>query len=127
MSGNPKIIKISIDELIGRHKSYPTTLSDSLSPKKSRRIFLDVVLQEHLKNPSFMTFEQMHDEVKLFLVAGYETSATCLFFTFFLLGHHPEVRRKLYEEISSVCPTISDLSYGQLKELKFLELLNKRI
>jgi cytochrome P450 len=42
---------------------------------------------------------QLRDEVLTLLVAGHETTATALSWTFWLLSRHPEVRRRVEEEV----------------------------
>jgi cytochrome P450 len=38
----------------------------------------------------------------LFLIAGYETSATTLHFALFLIALHPDIQRKCVEEVCNV-------------------------
>ncbi len=49
-----------------------------------------------------MSDVQIRDEVLTLLVAGHETTATALSWTFFLLSRHPDVRRRLEEEVDGV-------------------------
>jgi cytochrome P450 len=60
-----------------------------------------------------MTEDQIRSEALTFLVAGHETTATALTWTWFLLGSHPPVRRRVREEIQRVLgdrlPTIEDV------------------
>jgi cytochrome P450 len=46
-----------------------------------------------------MDEKQLRDEVMTIFLAGHETTANALSWTWYLLGSHPEVRRKLCEEI----------------------------
>lgn len=45
---------------------------------------------------------QLRDEVMTIFLAGHETTANALTWTFYLLSQHPDVERRLYEEICSV-------------------------
>ncbi len=60
-----------------------------------------------------MDDEQMHDELITLLLAGHETTAVALSWTFYLLSEHPKVRQKLEAEVDQVLngrlPTIDDL------------------
>ena len=47
-----------------------------------------------------MTDRQLMDELLTLTLAGHETTANALTFTFYLLSRHPEVRRKLDAEIA---------------------------
>jgi cytochrome P450 len=46
-----------------------------------------------------MSPEQMRDELITLLLAGHETSATALVWTYHLLGQHPEIEARLVEEL----------------------------
>jgi cytochrome P450 len=60
-----------------------------------------------------MSDRQLRDEVMTMLVAGYETTASALAWTWHLLGRHPEAEAKLHAEVASVLagrtPTAQDL------------------
>jgi cytochrome P450 len=45
---------------------------------------------------------QLRDEVMTIFLAGHETTATALTWTFYLLSRHPDVERRVYEELCSV-------------------------
>lgn len=56
---------------------------------------------------------ELHDEVQSLLLAGHETTANALSWTFVLLARHPETARRLRAEIEAVvgdrAPTVDDL------------------
>jgi len=60
-----------------------------------------------------MTDRQLHDEIMTLFLAGHETTANALSWTWLLLGQHPEVEEKLVEELRHVlggrAPTVSAL------------------
>ena len=57
--------------------------------------------------------KQLRNETITFLLAGHETTANALTWTFYLLSQHPEVEGRLWEEVSKVldgrAPTLADL------------------
>lgn len=67
-----------------------------------------------------MTDIQLRDEVMTIFLAGHETTASALTWTFYLLSQHPDVEHRLYDELCSVLggkdnssarlPTIEDIS-----------------
>mgnify|MGYP000377401550 FL=1 len=67
-----------------------------------------------------MSREQIRDEVMTLLLAGHETTALALTFTFFLLAQRPEVERRLLDELDEALggdpPTI-----GEIRDLPYLE------
>lgn len=56
---------------------------------------------------------QLRNETITFLLAGHETTANALTWTFYLISRHPEVERRLLDEITRVLggrkPTLEDL------------------
>jgi cytochrome P450 len=60
-----------------------------------------------------MTDQQLRDEVLTMFVAGHETTANTLAWTWYLLSLHPEVERRLHAEVDEVLggcpPTMDDL------------------
>lgn len=69
-----------------------------------------------------MTDRQVRDEVMTLLMAGHETTATTLTWTWYLLSSHPQVERRLQAELDAVLggrlPTVEDLA-----ELKFTRMI----
>jgi cytochrome P450 len=60
-----------------------------------------------------MSDQQLRDEVITLLLAGHETTALNLSWSWYLLAQHPEVEQKLHSELDAVLgtrpPTVSDL------------------
>ena len=68
-----------------------------------------------------MNDRQLRDEIVTFLGAGHETTAVALAWTWYLLSQHPDIDRRMRQEIDSVLggrsPTIDDvprLSYTRM-------------
>jgi cytochrome P450 len=63
---------------------------------------------------SGMTDRQLRDELVTIIMAGHETTAVALSWTWYLLSQHPEVEAKLHAELDSVLggrtPTVADLA-----------------
>lgn len=74
---------------------------------------------------SGMTDTQVRDEVLTIFLAGYETVANALTWTWYLLSQNPEAAEKMYEEVSRVLgdTTATMESFAQLKytEMVFAE------
>jgi len=60
-----------------------------------------------------MSDRQLRDEVMTLILAGHETTANALTFTFYLLSKHPDVMRRLAKEVDDVLggrsPQLADL------------------
>jgi len=72
-----------------------------------------------------MTDEQLRDEILTIFLAGYETTANALTWTWFLLAQNPEAAAPFYAEIDSVLagrlPTLADLPALRYTEQVFAE------
>ena len=49
--------------------------------------------------------KQLRDDLMTMLIAGHETTAAVLTWTFFLLSQHPEDAKRVQEEVSPFAPT----------------------
>ena len=71
-----------------------------------------------------MSDEQLRDEVLTILLAGHETTANALSWTWYLLAEHPEAEAKLWAELSEVlngrAPTV-----GDLPQLRYADMVVK--
>jgi cytochrome P450 len=71
-----------------------------------------------------MTDKQARDEAVTMFLAGHETTANALNWTFYLLAQHPDVLAKLHAELDTVlggrAPTLADLEH-----LKYTEMVIK--
>ena len=56
---------------------------------------LSMLMAARDEDGSGMTDRQLRDEILTFLLAGHETTAVSLSWTWYLLSQHPEVERKL--------------------------------
>lgn len=88
---------------------------------------------------AFLKIQQMHPEIRdlndkqirdeLFTtyLAGHETSASALAWTFYLISQHPDVERKLHEEVDRVLsgrlPTIDDIAKLSYTNMVFSEAM----
>ncbi|MEO7109636.1 MAG: cytochrome P450 [Polyangiaceae bacterium] len=81
---------------------------------KSKGDLLDMLMEARDEETGEgMSDRQLRDEVMTLILAGHETTANALTFTFYLLSKHPEILRKLQNEVREVLgdrsPQLSDL------------------
>jgi len=67
-------------------------------------------------NPMFDN-KYLLDVLKNFVIAGRDTTAICLTWTFYLLATHPEVEQKLLDEIEKIIG--DNITYEKLHKLKY--------
>lgn len=76
---------------------------------------LSMFLDARDEDGTGMTDAQLRDELVTLFLAGHETTANALTWTFFLLSQHPEVEAKLHAELRAVLrgrlPTPQDLAH----------------
>jgi cytochrome P450 len=65
-----------------------------------------------------MTDSQLRDEVMTIFLAGHETTANALTWTFYLLSQNPTVEVKMYEELCSVLGNSKDCTSGSTRSKK---------
>jgi cytochrome P450 len=85
---------------------------------------LSMLLAAQDDDGSQMTDQQLRDEVITLFLAGQETTALTLSWTWYLLARNPEIEKKFHEEIDQVLngnpPTVADLP-----RLKYTETIVK--
>jgi len=97
------ILHQTIDRIIADHHTVSTDQGDLLS----------MLMLAEDEDGGRMSDQQLRDEAMTIFIAGHETTANALTWTFFLLAQQPEVERKLQEEIAvleQVPPTTADLA-----------------
>ena len=92
-----------IDGIISRRRAGGARRDDLLA----------LLLQAREEDPGRMTDRLLRDEALTFLLAGHDTTALALSWTWYLLAQHPEAEAKLLAELRAVlggrAPTVADL------------------
>src|SRR5262249_25297494 len=74
---------------------------------------LDMLLAARDEDRSAMSDEEICDQVKTFLISGYETTGAGLGFFFYNLARHPDVERRVRAELRAIlgdrAPGVQDL------------------
>jgi cytochrome P450 len=88
---------------------------------------LSMLLDAQDEDGSGMTDKQVRDEVMTLFIAGHETTAIALSWTWYLLSRHPRVRERLEAELAEQLggrpPTVEDLPRLPYAELVVTEAL----
>ena len=86
-----------------------------------------LLAQDEEKHSGGMTDKQVRDEALTLFLAGHETGANALTWTWYLLSQHPEVERRLHEEIDAVlgdrAPELADVPQLRYAEMILVEAL----
>ena len=88
---------------------------------------LDLLIEARDEEGNAMTDDQLRDEAITLMLAGHETTALALSWTFYLLSGHPEVDDALGAELDDVvggrAPTVADLPRLRYAEMVVNEAL----
>ncbi|HMI90745.1 MAG TPA: cytochrome P450, partial [Polyangiales bacterium] len=101
-----------IDELVAQRRQNAV-----LPPEEAD--LLGLMLAARDDSGAGMTETQLRDEIKTAVFAGYDSTATGLAWTWYLLATHPESARRAREEVLRVMPE-GDPSFEQLGQLEYL-------
>ena len=114
-----------VERLIGERREAKVDKGDLLS------MLLESTYEQEGDStaPSRMSDEQVRDEVLTMFLAGYETVANGLSWTWYLLSQHPEVEARLHYELDGVLgtgnerrlPTLADYPNLRYTEQVFAE------
>ena len=88
-------------------------INERRTSKTDRGDLLSMLLAAQDDDGGQMTDQQLRDEAMTLFLAGHETTALTMSWTWYLLAQHPEVEAKLHAELDAVLggrtPTIADL------------------
>lgn len=87
----------------------------------SRFAFLDFLLQTHLDDTDVLTEVDIRNEVDTFMFEGHDTTSAAVQFSLFLMGHHPEVQRRIQAEIDCVFGDDASMTTEKLNRLIYTE------
>jgi len=128
-----------VDGIIAEHRSARSA-AEAAGRKSDRGDLLSMLLSSRIEvldpdgKPTGeiegMTDEQVRDEALTIFLAGYETTANALTWTWYLLSQNPEAEAKLHAELDDVLgaaggahrlPTLADMPALKYTEMVFAE------
>ncbi|XP_074594313.1 cytochrome P450 4c3-like [Brevipalpus obovatus] len=123
---NLSAISSRIDENFNQNILNNTDIdNDVYKSRGRRRAFMDTLIHEYLANlddtsSDRLTIEGIREEVDTFIFAGHDTTSASLIAAIYLIGNHPEIQERLYEEVSS--KSIDEqFDYKTIGEMKYLD------
>jgi cytochrome P450 len=91
-------------------------IHDRRAQTEDRGDVLSMLLEAKDEDGTRMTDRQVRDEAMTLFLAGHETTANALSWTFYLLARHPDVRAKMEAELDALGHAPS---YDELKKLPY--------
>ncbi|XP_061575056.1 cytochrome P450 4V2-like [Cololabis saira] len=106
--------------------AYIESDSESDQGTRKRRAFLDMLLKTEDEDGNKLSHQDIQEEVDTFMFEGHDTTAASMNWAIHLLGSHPEIQRKVQQELQDVFGT-SDrpINTEDLKKLKYLDCVIK--
>lgn len=80
-----------------------------------------LLAEEEGVNGHPMSSEEVWDEALTIFIAGYDTTATALMWTWYLLSQHPEVEMRLHDEVDALLRDKEHLTFADLRQLPYTE------
>ncbi len=115
MKKNRAVLYDTIAKIIDERRKTKTVHNDLLT------MLMEV---EDADTRERMTDEQLRDEVITIFLAGHETTANALSYTFFLLAQHPEIKQRIVDEVKRVIGD-SEMSFENLSKLEYTTMVIK--
>jgi cytochrome P450 len=91
---------------------------------RSKEDLLDTLLQARDQEGCQLSDTQLRDELKTLFLAGHETTAIALSWTFYLLAQHPEIDAQLCEELEAVLGNRAP-GFADVPRLRYTEMVIK--
>ncbi|XP_026803476.3 cytochrome P450 4V2 [Pangasianodon hypophthalmus] len=124
-----KILHSFTKSVIREREEYLVRYMDSDSEsdqKKKRRAFLDMLLKTTDEDGNKMTHQDIREEVDTFMFEGHDTTAAGMNWAIHLLGAHPDIQRKVQQELYEVFgDSDRPINTEDLKKLRYLECVIK--
>ncbi|KAK7806216.1 hypothetical protein U0070_008879, partial [Myodes glareolus] len=111
-------------------KNFVETIKKNrLNTKQKHRVdFLQLMMNSHNNSKDNESHKALSDmemlaQSVMFIFAGYETTSSTLAFTLYSLATHPDIQKKLQEEIDMALPNKAPPSYDKVMEMEYLDMV----
>lgn len=106
-----------LDEVVNR------LIAEHRATKEDKGDLLSMLIASRDEDGSALTDQQIRDEVLTIFLAGYETTANALAWTWYLLSQSPEAEAKLHAELDDVLsgPTLRSPTLADYPALRYTE------
>ncbi|KAK7869022.1 hypothetical protein R5R35_003412 [Gryllus longicercus] len=96
--------------------------ADANAIKKQYNILIDALLQEHGKS---LSYESVLDELLIFFLAGFDTTAVAVQFAFYYLAKNPLVQEKAMRELQNIFSDAgsTEVNSDTLQRMQYVEMI----
>ncbi|KAG5285715.1 hypothetical protein AALO_G00006590 [Alosa alosa] len=124
-----RVLHSFTESVINERAEYITYIesdSESDQGRRKRRAFLDMLLKTTDEEGNKLTHRDIQEEVDTFMFEGHDTTAAAMNWAVHLLGSHPDVQRKVQQELQEVFgESDRPINADDLKKLRYLECVIK--
>jgi cytochrome P450 len=106
-----QIAKRNLDSIVFRMINEHRMKLEKKEEKDTDLLFTLLQAQDNNTKMGQMTDQQLRDEVMTIFLAGHETTANALTWTFYLLSTHPAIDARLQKEIYPIFSNKTDISF----------------
>jgi cytochrome P450 len=99
-------------------------IAERRASRKDEGDLLSMLLAAHDEDGSGMNDQQLRDEVMTLFLAGHETTALTLAWSWYLLGQHPPAEKEFHAELDAVLDG-REATFADLSRLKYTEKIVK--
>ncbi|KAF5283093.1 hypothetical protein FQA39_LY17434 [Lamprigera yunnana] len=99
-------------------------VDEGFSESITRKSLLQLLI-ELSENGAGFTDDELRNEVDTFMIAGSDTTASTMSFTFIMLAMFPDIQQKVYEEVMDVLGPDRIVEHSDLNKFEFLEQVLK--
>ncbi|XP_006997398.3 cytochrome P450 3A25 [Peromyscus maniculatus bairdii] len=97
------------------------------SNQKTRVDFLQLMMNTQNskgeESPKALSDLEMAAQTIIFIFAGYDATSTSICFMMYELATHPDVQKKLQDEIDRTLPNKSPVTYDALMDMEYLDMM----
>jgi cytochrome P450 len=111
--------KRNLDSIVFRMINEHRMKLEKNEKKDNDLLFTLLQAQDDNADSGKMSDQQLRDEVMTMFLAGHETTANALTWTFYLISEHPEIDERLQKEIYSIVGNKIDISFDDIQKLEY--------
>ncbi|MGZ5550432.1 MAG: cytochrome P450 [Nitrososphaeraceae archaeon] len=111
--------KRNLDSIVFRMINEHRMKLEKNEKKDNDLLFTLLQAQDDSADSGKMSDQQLRDEVMTIFLAGHETTANALTWTFYLISEHPEIDERLQKEIYSIVGNKIDISFDDIQKLEY--------
>jgi cytochrome P450 len=111
--------KRNLDSIVFRMINEHRMKLENNEKKDNDLLFTLLQAQDDSTDSEKMSDQQLRDEVMTIFLAGHETTANALTWTFYLISEHPEIEERLQKEIYSILGNKTDISFDDIQKLEY--------